>query len=129
MLDNDYARSQYGIAPINSLRVTAAHEFFHAIQFAYDVDEDLWFMEGTATWVEDEVYDYDQRQLPVPLQQPDPLTRAIALDYSVDLAPYGSFLFFKYAAERLGSRNDRAPVLGVRRRPEGPLLAPGDPRP
>ena len=57
VLDNDYARSQYGIEPINSLRVTAAHEFFHAIQFAYDVNEDLWFMEGTATWVEDEVYD------------------------------------------------------------------------
>ena len=43
--------------PINALRVTAAHEFFHAIQFAYDVKEDLWFMEGSATWVEDEVYD------------------------------------------------------------------------
>jgi len=103
VLDNDYARSQYGIEPLNALRVTAAHEFFHAIQFAYDVNEDLWFMEGTATWVEDEAFDYinDNYQfLPdSPIRQP-----RRALDYSVDLAPYGSFLFFKYAAERLGTR-------------------------
>ena len=35
VLDNDFASSQYGGAkPVNSLRVTAAHEFFHAVQFA-----------------------------------------------------------------------------------------------
>ena len=32
--------------------------------------------------------------------------------------PYGSFLFFKYAAERLGMPPDRAALLGVRRRLE-----------
>ena len=30
-LDDDFAKSQFGAAPLNSLRVTAAHEFFHAI--------------------------------------------------------------------------------------------------
>jgi hypothetical protein len=29
--------------------VTAAHEFFHAIQYGYDVSEDPWLMESTAT--------------------------------------------------------------------------------
>ncbi len=116
VLDNDYARSQYGIAPINALRVTAAHEFFHAIQFAYDVNEDLWFMEGTATWVEDEVYDSINDNYQFLSDSPIRYPRRAA-DYSVDLAPYGSFLFFKYAAERLRQPHGRAPVLGVRRRP------------
>lgn len=40
-----------------NLKVTAAHELFHAVQFAYDYNEDAWFMEATAVWAEDEVYD------------------------------------------------------------------------
>jgi hypothetical protein len=101
VLDNDYARSQYGTAPINALRATAAHEFFHAVQFGYDVGEDVWFMEGTATWMEDEVYDSindNYQYLP---------TSAIryprtSLDYTGDTFVYGSFIFFKYASERRG---------------------------
>ncbi len=103
VLDNDYARSQFGIAPINALRVTAAHEFFHAIQFAYDVDEDIWFMEGTATWVEDEVYDSindNYQYLPYSAIR-NPRQSA---DYSVGQSRYGAFLFFRYAPERLRSR-------------------------
>ncbi len=38
-------------------KVTAAHEFFHAVQFAYDYWEASWWMEASATWMEDEVYD------------------------------------------------------------------------
>lgn len=101
VLDNDYARWQYGTAPSNALRATAAHEFFHAVQFAYDINEDLWFMEGTAVWVEDEVFDaindhYQYLDFSA-LRQPH-----TPLDYSRRLSPYGSFLFFTYAAERLG---------------------------
>jgi hypothetical protein len=103
VLDNDYKQSQYGIPPINSLRVTAAHEFFHAIQFAYDVDEDIWFMEGTATWIEDELYDSINDNYQFLYDSPIRYPRRSA-DYSVDLARYGSFVFFKYVAERLGSR-------------------------
>jgi hypothetical protein len=51
VLDNDFARAQFGARPSNSLKVTAAHEFFHAIQFAYDYLEDPWMMEATATWM------------------------------------------------------------------------------
>ena len=45
-------------------RVTAAHEFFHAIQFGYDVAEDHWLMESTATWMEEQFADSsnDNRQ-------------------------------------------------------------------
>ena len=43
--------------PPENMQVTAAHEYFHAVQFAYDAFEDGWFMEATATWAEDEVFD------------------------------------------------------------------------
>jgi hypothetical protein len=102
VLDNDYAVDQYGAPPLNSLRVTAAHEFFHAIQFGYDVDEDIWFMEGTATWVEDVLYDSindNYQYLPFSLIR----VPGRSVDYSVDNFRYGSFLFFKYVEERLAS--------------------------
>ncbi len=40
-----------------ALEVTAAHEFFHAIQFAYDYWEASWWMEASAVWMEERVYD------------------------------------------------------------------------
>ena len=50
--------SQFGYPdPTLPLKVTAAHELFHAVQFAYDFGEDGWLMEGTATWMEERVYD------------------------------------------------------------------------
>ena len=69
-LENDFSSSsRYRFNPLDGARVTAAHEFFHAIQFAYDVFEyegfdDLnpnndkpWWMEASAVWMEDVVYD------------------------------------------------------------------------
>jgi hypothetical protein len=56
-IDNDF-RNFYtkGMA---GLRVTAAHEFFHAIQFgSYGYwSSDIYFMELTSTWMEEAVYD------------------------------------------------------------------------
>ena len=53
-VDNDYAGfpSPQAVA----MQVTAAHEFCHASQFAYDLFEDSWWMEVTSTWMESEVY-------------------------------------------------------------------------
>ena len=64
VLDNDFARSQYGAAPMASATVTAAHEFFHAVQFAYDAYEDSWMMEVSSTWMEEQYNDKsnDNRQ-------------------------------------------------------------------
>lgn len=40
-----------------ALKVTAAHEFFHAVQFQYSYSlADAWWMEASSTWMEDEVY-------------------------------------------------------------------------
>ncbi len=51
------SRSSVRAAAPAGLRATAAHEFFHAVQFAYDSSEDAWLTEGTAVWMEDRVAD------------------------------------------------------------------------
>ena len=56
VLDNDYAGFP-SHTPLQNLQVTAAHEYYHATQFAYDIADDGWFLEATATWAEDEMYD------------------------------------------------------------------------
>jgi hypothetical protein len=71
-IDNDFAGTQYGgsrDSVILGAKVTAAHEFFHAIQYAYDETEfdydninnpysyKPWWLEATSTWMEDIVYD------------------------------------------------------------------------
>ena len=57
VLDNDYSSSIYPTPGDSGLMVTAAHEFFHAVQFAYDTWEERFFMEISSTWMEDVVYD------------------------------------------------------------------------
>jgi hypothetical protein len=39
------------------MKVTSAHEFFHAVQFAYDINAGGWYMENCATWMEDIIWD------------------------------------------------------------------------
>jgi hypothetical protein len=43
--------------PLLPLQVTSAHEFFHAVQFAYNVSTDVWWMENSSTWMEDVMWD------------------------------------------------------------------------
>ncbi|QWC84376.1 hypothetical protein KLP28_12425 [Nocardioidaceae bacterium] len=99
VVDNDFSARQFKAPPRKSLRETIAHEFFHAVQFAYDAVEDLWFMESTATWIEDELYDrangnrnyLDESQLAFPnLPIDDPLGR------------YGNWVFMRWLSERFG---------------------------
>jgi hypothetical protein len=54
VLDNDYIG--FPSAPLDSLRVTVAHEYNHILQFNYDVYQDGWLFESTATWAEEQVY-------------------------------------------------------------------------
>ena len=103
VLDNDFARSQYGAAPTASLQVTAAHEFFHAIQFGYDAGEDGWFMETTATWMEERYADSinDNRQF---LRYGQVRHPAGALDFfnANGWNQYGNWAFFEYLGSRYG---------------------------
>ena len=54
VLDNNYVG--FPTNPLDSMRVTVAHEYNHILQFNYDVYQDLWLFEDTATWAEDKVY-------------------------------------------------------------------------
>ena len=97
-LDNDFAKSQFGAWPTNSLSVTAAHEFFHAVQFAYDADDSTWFLEGTAVWMEDQVYpkinDYLQYLKYSQITQSE-----VPIDTTGDFERYGAVIFWKYLSE------------------------------
>jgi hypothetical protein len=105
VLDNNYSASEYPEqTPTRNLQVTAAHEFFHAVQFAYDSYEDLWLMEGTAVWMEDEVYDDVNDGVQYLAQSP--LSHPfVPLDYSDDFyGPYGVWVFWKFLSEWAGPR-------------------------
>jgi len=39
------------------MKVTSAHEFFHAVQFAYSASAGGWYMENCSTWMEDMMWD------------------------------------------------------------------------
>ncbi|MGA1841508.1 MAG: MXAN_6640 family putative metalloprotease [bacterium] len=43
-----------------NMKITAAHELFHSIQYFYDQwnNDCIWWEENTAVWMEDEVFDY-----------------------------------------------------------------------
>jgi hypothetical protein len=105
VLDNDFVRRQYHARPMQIARVTAAHEFFHAIQYGYDVDEDPWFMEASSTWMEDQFDDSsnDNRQYLPWSQLAKPGT---PLDTYSDTGfeQYGNWVFLEYLSERFGRR-------------------------
>ena len=100
ILDNDMLG--FPMDPVSSLRVTAAHEFFHAIQFNIDAAEDKWWMEATATWMEEQVAgDVDDNRQYLPVGQ---LGRpGLPLDsYSGSLPMYGNWIFVQRLAQSYG---------------------------
>lgn len=104
VFDNDYRSGQFpDQTPIKNLRVTAAHEFFHAVQFGYDLFEDLWILENTAVWMEDEVYgginDNVQFLAASSMKHPQ-----VPLDLGTSFFEYGNFIFWKFATEKFGTR-------------------------
>jgi hypothetical protein len=62
-IDKDFTDSIFTNAnggpysPLQSLQITSAHEFHHAIQYGYNFYFDVWYAEATSTWFEDEVWD------------------------------------------------------------------------
>jgi hypothetical protein len=114
VLDDDYAEiasmTPTDDLPLELLQATAAHEYFHAVQFGYDVREDDWFMEGTATWIEDELFDEvdDNRSYlgRSPLSAP-----RRPLDQAGQLHEYGAWIFFRHLTERFPEETGVLPTL------------------
>jgi hypothetical protein len=129
VIDNDFSAAQFaapGASGVDALDVTLAHEFFHAVQFAYDLFEDRWWMEATATWVEDEVFatiDDNLQYLPAsPIAKP-----GVPLDANnTSFGVYGDWIFFRFLSELFGS-NGVHDVAVVRHAWELADGAPGGP--
>lgn len=119
-MDNDYSDYAEKNEVNKIIKVTAAHEFFHAIQIynynQYPKDTTRenggWWMEATATWMEDEVYSeindyvnyllswfrYPHLSLNAFSTLNDPLPD--------ETHQYGSCIFAKYLSEKNSGRQE-----------------------
>ncbi len=102
-------RNFFGFPPNNdpdgiqkgAMKVTVAHEYHHAVQFAYNasLQSRLWFMEISSTWMEDVVFDPvddNYNYLPIFFAEPHtPLT-------STGIHMYASFIWNQYLAQNFG---------------------------
>jgi hypothetical protein len=115
VVDDDFADFGPPWTPQQYLQVTAAHEFKHASQFAYDAAEDLWFMEGDAMWMESQVFptvtDRFNFLNTSALSHP-----SISLDHGDDFYEYGAWVFFRFLGEYF---NDVAVVREAWARADG----------
>jgi hypothetical protein len=106
VLDNDFSPTEFPAnTPIENAEVTAAHEFFHAIQFGYDFGEDVWLLEATAVWMEDRVFDQvnDNRQF-LPYGQVGNPSTPLDLFDSTGSEQYGNWAFFAFLSKHFGDR-------------------------
>jgi MYXO-CTERM domain-containing protein len=101
--ENDYQGYGYPSTTVAN-RILGSHEFFHAVQAAYDVGQGTVFAEGTAVWATESFdpslndFEYFVGGF---LQNPDrPLDEP--LPGPVDPFSYGAAIFFKFLEERYG---------------------------
>lgn len=112
-LDNDFSAEEFPTnTPLENRQVTAAHEYFHAIQFAYDAYEDAWLMEATAAWVEDELYDNvdDNLQYLRTSQMRNPGIPLDTFNPSTGFH-YGTWSFFRFLTEKYRGKKGVLPKL------------------
>jgi hypothetical protein len=127
VLDNDYSTLEFSGVPLENLQVTTAHEFFHAVQFAYDAFEDVWLLEGTAAWMEDQVFDSSNDNLQFlarsPLSHPER-----PVDVATQGFEYGSWIFWRFMSEFYSSLGAHEPdpnvILNVWQRVDGAAGGP-----
>ncbi len=113
-LSKDYqGLSNYKTHPLDAVRVTTAHEFFHAIQFGIDFTEydgvdpagftRRYWMEISAVWMEQEQYpNIPDYYYYLPYFFDDPSTSLQQFKTFYDLHPYGSCVFAIFLSERFG---------------------------
>jgi hypothetical protein len=114
-IDNDFLDPVYQNALSNnllttaqkalqSLQITAAHEYHHAIQYGYNFFFDVWYAEATSTWQEDELYDGVNQlynYLPAWFNN-----STLALDIPADITTgggYSRWIANRYLAEQHGT--------------------------
>ncbi len=110
-LENDFDKlSKYVNRPLDAVRVTAAHEFFHMVQFAIDFSESemvsnavggkAW-MEMSAVWMEEEIYDnINDYYIYLPFFFNDPTASIQQFQGPGDLHPYASAIFPMFLSQK-----------------------------
>jgi len=99
-----YTKNPVVYTPLDSLQITSAHEFHHAIQFGYNVFFDVWYAEATSTWYEGELYPLIRQSYSY--VHPWFINSTMRLDLAVDAnalstgAGYGRWIFNRYLAEQ-----------------------------
>jgi hypothetical protein len=108
VLDNDYAYRQTSTEPMVALRAAAAHQLFTLVEYAYDAREDPWLMDGTATWMEDEVFDSandNWNYLPTStLARP-----GVPLDFAEENYSFGAWSWWRFLSEYFGTPRKARP--------------------
>ncbi len=130
MFRNDYSGYTIGRETADDvMHVTAAHEIFHSVQFAYNANADNqdgpnWLMEGTAVWAESElfpkVHDHLQYMPSSPVAEPgwslDDDFADATCNTKKQLASavctmgqfhvYGDWVFFRWLTEQFPGKPD-----------------------
>ena len=103
-LDNNFTDSIYKPGtynPLQSLQITAAHEYHHAIQYGYNYYFDVWYAEATSTWMEDELYDSVNQLYSYTTNWFTQSTRSLDIAESISTGGgYGRWIFNRYLTEK-----------------------------
>ncbi len=107
--ENDYAGYGYPSTLVAN-RILASHEFFHAVQAAYDTEQGSVMSEGSAVWAtetyDSSLYDFEYF-IDGYLENPD-RSLDVAMTGPVDPFSYGVAIFYQFLEERFGTGTVRA---------------------
>ena len=115
-LDNDYYGGAYADRPFDAIRVTLAHEFFHAVQLGMDYTEyeggdqptlppdgitsRVYWWEMSSVWMEEQLYDdINDYYSYIPSYYNNPW---LSIQAFIGLQPYGAGIFPIYLSEKWG---------------------------
>jgi hypothetical protein len=105
VVDEDFADFGSSQTPQEFRDVTAAHEFFHAIQFSYDWFEDLWLMEGTAMFMEGQFRPTVEDRIRY-LEDSALTSPGTPVDRGADGFEYGAWIWWRFLVEDFGELAD-----------------------
>lgn len=103
--ENDFTGYPYPSLGV-AVRILASHEYFHAVQSAYDSDQDTVFTESTAVWATERfdptLTDFEGFIGSYLSRTDRPLD--VVSGGVVDTKSYGTAIFFQFLSERFGDR-------------------------
>jgi hypothetical protein len=118
VVDEDFANFGSSQTRQEFRDVTAAHEFFHAIQFSYDWFEDLWLMEGTAMLMEGQFRPTVDDRIRY-LEDSSLTSPGTPVDRGSGGFEYGAWIFWRFLVEDFGELGDPVVIREVWERVAG----------